>query len=436
MNLHRLGRAAAFVAGSIVGGLALAFVIVFLRPQLLQRPAASPQAPSATAGPSSNARPDAAAPQDSHARSAVLPAAGSNDNPAAPDNPAADAGAIAGSAGGAPAPAAIESYAAAVMRAAPAVVNISTQRLVTEQFQPSVFDQMFGDLQPFYRHRVERALGSGVIVDNAGHIITNNHVIANAETINVGLADDRVTPATVVGRDPDTDLALLSIKLKDLPVMPLGRSDEIQVGDVVLAIGDPLGLSQTVTHGIVSATGRQQLGVATFENFIQTDAAINAGNSGGALINARGELIGINTAVLNTSNSGNLSVEGIGFAIPVNLARGVMKDILDHGRVIRGWIGILPEDVDAEQAKQLGLPRSGVVITNMYRTSPAVAAQLRIGDIVTAIDGKAVRSARDTLSQIAVKKPGANITLHLLRGHSELDSKVNVTERPSAIQGT
>jgi len=345
-------------------------------------------------------------------------------------------GALAGTAAIAAPPAATESYAAAVMRAAPAVVNISTQRLVTEQFQPSVFDQLFGDLQPFYRHRVERALGSGVIVDSAGHIITNNHVIANAETINVGLADDRVTPATVVGRDPDTDLALLSIKLKDLPVMPLGRSDEIQVGDVVLAIGDPLGLSQTVTHGIVSATGRQQLGVATFENFIQTDAAINAGNSGGALINARGELIGINTAVLNKSNSGNLSVEGIGFAIPVNLARGVMKDILDHGRVIRGWIGILPEDVDDEQAKQLGLPRSGVVITNMYRTSPAVAAQLRIGDIVTAIDGKAVRSARDTLSQIAAKKPGVNVTLHLLRGRSELDSKVNVTERPSAIQGT
>ena len=425
MNLHRLGRAAAFVAGSIVGGLALAFVIVFLRPQLLLQPAAVPAPESQSVAGSGGARPEPIRTQDAQTRAATAPAAGS-------DNPAG-----AGSSGGGnPAPVATESYAAAVLRAAPAVVNISTQRLVTEQFQPSVFDQLFGDLQPFYRHRVERALGSGVIVDSAGHIITNNHVIANAETINVGLADDRVAPATVVGRDPDTDLALLSIKLKNLPVMPLGRSDEIQVGDVVLAIGDPLGLSQTVTHGIVSATGRQQLGVATFENFIQTDAAINAGNSGGALINARGELIGINTAVLNKSNSGNLSVEGIGFAIPVNLARGVMKDILDHGRVIRGWIGILPEDVDDEQAKQLGLPRSGVVITNMYRTSPAVAAQLRIGDIVTAIDGNAVRSARDTLSQIAAKKPGVNITLHLLRGRSELDSKVNVTERPSAIQGT
>jgi serine protease DegS len=427
MNLHRLGRAAAFVAGSIVGGLALAFVIVFLRPQLLQQPAAvaAPQS-AGVSGAAAGARPDPATVQDSQTRPAALPAT-------AGDTPAA-AGSSAG--GSAQPPAASQSYAAAVMRAAPAVVNISTQRLVTEQLQPSVFDQLFGDLQPLYRHRVERALGSGVIVDSAGHIITNNHVIANAETINVGLADDRVTPATVVGRDPDTDLALLSIKLKDLPVMPLGRSDEIQVGDVVLAIGDPLGLSQTVTHGIVSATGRQQLGVATFENFIQTDAAINAGNSGGALINTRGELIGINTAVLNKSNSGNLSVEGIGFAIPVNLARGVMKDILDHGRVIRGWIGILPEDVEDQQAKLLGLPRGCVVIANMYRTSPAVEAQLRIGDIVTAIDGKAVHSARDTLSQIAAKKPGASLTLHLLRGRSELDSKVNVTERPSSIQGT
>ena len=430
MNLHRLGRAAAFVAGSIVGGLALAFVIVFLRPQLLQQQPAASAPPAAAPAPAPAAVPESAPPPQAPADAQLKPA------PAPPAGADSAVAALPGAASTRLPSAPTESYAAAVMRAAPAVVNISTQRLVTEQFQPSVFDQLFGDLQPFYRHRVERALGSGVIVDSAGHIITNNHVIANAETINVGLADDRVAPATVVGRDPDTDLALLSIKLKDLPVMPLGRSDEIQVGDVVLAIGDPLGLSQTVTHGIVSATGRQQLGVATFENFIQTDAAINAGNSGGALINARGELIGINTAVLNKSNSGNLSVEGIGFAIPVNLARGVMKDILDHGRVIRGWIGILPEDVDDEQAKQLGLPRSGVVITNMYRTSPAVTAQLRIGDIVTAIDGKAVRSARDTLSQIAAKKPGVNITLHLLRGHSELDAKVNVTERPSAIQGT
>jgi serine protease DegS len=435
MNLHRLGRAAAFVAGSIVGGLALAFVIVFFRPQLLLPP---PAAATAAAAPAPSPRPAAVATPAIHADDASRATAAATlprsedvaDVPAIAEN----SGSTASGPGGAARSAAPESYAAAVLRAAPAVVNISTQRLVTEQFPTSAIDQMFGDLQPLYRHRVESALGSGVIVDSAGHIITNNHVIDKAQTINVGLADNRVAPATVVGRDPDTDLALLSIKLKNLPVMPLGRSDELQVGDVVLAIGDPLGLSQTVTHGIVSATGRQQLGVATFENFIQTDAAINAGNSGGALINSRGELIGINTAVLNKSR--NAPVEGIGFAIPVNLARGVMKDILDHGRVIRGWIGILPEDIDDEQAKQLGVARSGVLITNMYRASPAVAAQLRIGDIVTAIDGQPVRSARDTLAQIAARKPGASITLHVLRGHGELDAKVSVTERPTEIQGT
>src|SRR5450755_873416 len=431
MDLHRLGRAAVFLAGSIIGGLALAFIIVFVHPQLLQRPVVPALAAAAA--------PDAALPPDSAREPAPAASGLASQTPSGATGaasafggePAATAPVLRGSPG-----MAAESYAAAVRRAAPAVVNISTARLVTEQIGPSALAQLFGDLRPLYRRRVERALGSGVIVDASGHIITNNHVIANADTIMVTLADGRVTRAVVVGRDPDTDLALLSIKLKQLPVMPFGRSDQLQVGDGVLAIGNPLGLSQTVTHGIVSATGRSQLGVATFENFIQTDAAINAGNSGGALINSRGELVGINTAVLNKSGSSNMSVEGIGFAIPVNLARGVMKEILDHGRVIRGWIGILPEDVDDEQARQLGLPHGGVVITNMYRSSPAVEAQLRIGDIVTAIDGKAVRSARDTLAQIAAKKPGVNLTLHLLRGRSELESKVNVTERPSAIQGT
>ncbi|MGH8258048.1 MAG: S1C family serine protease, partial [Steroidobacteraceae bacterium] len=299
--------------------------------------------------------------------------------------------------------------------------------------QPSVFDQLFGDLQPFYRHRMESALGSGVIVDSAGHVVTNNHVIDDADTIMVYLADGRVTPATVVGRDPDTDLALLSIKLKHLPVMPLGHSDELQVGDTVLAIGDPLGLGQTVTHGIVSATERKSLGVATFENFIQTDAAINAGNSGGALVDTRGELIGINTAVLNNAGR-NGNVEGIGFAIPVNLVRGVMQAILAHGRVIRGWVGVLPEDIDDEQAQQLGLARGGVVITNMYRDSPAVEAGVRIGDLVTAVDGKAVHSAQDTLSQIAAIPPGSNVTLHLLRGRAGLAIRMRVTERPAPTQ--
>jgi serine protease DegS len=410
MNLHRLGQAALFLSGSIIGGLALAFVIVFIHPQLLRPTSVAPALPPSSTAPA----PAAATSESGTSESSALPSS-SESVPAAP-----------------PAP---DSYAAAVRRAAPAVVNISTRRLVTEQVQPSVLDQLFGDLQPFYRHRMERALGSGVVVDQQGHIITNNHVIDNADVIVVTLADGRTTRARVVGRDPDTDLALLSVELKGLPVMPLGRSDQLQVGDQVLAIGDPLGLSQTVTHGIVSAIGRSQLGLATFEDFVQTDAAINAGNSGGALIDAHGNLIGINTAVLNNAR-GNVNVEGIGFAIPVNLARGVMQAILTQGRVIRGWIGILPEDVDDEQAQQFGLTHGGVVITNMYRNSPAVEAGLHIGDILTTIDDKAVRNAQDALVQVAGKKPGSTIAIKLLRGQQQLDLSMRVLERPSSSGGT
>jgi serine protease DegS len=425
MILHRLGRAAVFLAGSIIGGLALAFIIVFVHPQLLQNRAAAPATPGPAAAttiteppPSANSSAGLTAPQPGAER---------------PDAGAGGAAAAATAAAASPSDATglrAESYAAAVRRAAPAVVNISTARLVTEQIEPSALSQLFGDLRPLYHQRVERALGSGVIVDAAGHIITNNHVIANADTIMITLADSRATRAVVVGRDPDTDLAVLSIKLKNLPVMPFGRSDQLQVGDGVLAIGNPLGLSQTVTHGIVSATGRSQLGVATFEDFIQTDAAINAGNSGGALINTLGELIGINTAVLGKNSGGDISVEGISFAIPVNLARGVMMEILDHGRVIRGWTGIVPEDVGDEQAQQLGLPRGGVVITNLYRNSPAVDAGLHIGDIITLIDGRSVHNAQDALSQIAARKPGSRVRLDLLRGHGSVEATLQVTERP------
>lgn len=422
-----IGRAALFIAGSVIGGLALAFVIVFVHPQLLLRPAdlsgtAAPAVPAvAPAGaPAANAGAASRA-ADAAANTGALQggAAGQSANPAL-DEPRTRAR-LADNTG---------SYASAVRRAAPAVVNISTRRLITEQIQPSMFDQLLGDLQPFYRQRMESALGSGVIVDSAGHVITNNHVIENADTIMVYLADGRVSTATVVGRDPDTDLALLQIKLKNLPVMPFGRSDTLQVGDPVLAIGDPLGLGQTVTHGIVSATGRKSLGVATFENFIQTDAAINAGNSGGALIDASGELIGINTAVLNNT-SGNMNVEGIGFAIPVNLVRGVMQAILTHGRVIRGWVGILPEDVDDEQAQQLGLARGGVVVANMYRGSPAVQAGLRIGDILTAIDGKPIENSQQALSDVASRAPGSQITVRLLRGRSDITAILRIVERPN-----
>ena len=409
----RLARSIVFLAGTVVGGLALAFVVVFFRPDLLVRarsepaaagapgPAGSPAtAPAGTAAPASSGAPPAAA--------GALASAGSVD-------------------GSLNAP--FHTFAAAVRRAAPAVVNIYTKRIVIERVQPSSMDQLLGDFWPRLQRRVQGALGSGVIVDEAGHIVTNNHVIANATSINVQLADGRVTEAHVVGRDPDTDLAVLVIKLERLPVMTLGHSDQLQVGDEVLAIGNPLGLQQTVTHGIVSATGRSQLNIATFENFIQTDAAINSGNSGGALGNAAGELVGINTAVI-AKNMDPTGVEGIGFAIPVNLARGVMREILDHGRVIRGWTGIVSEDFTAEQAEQNGLARGGVVVTNLYRDSPALAAGVRVGDILVAINGHELGSSQDALKLLATQKPGGQVRLRIQRGTATAELSCQVVERP------
>lgn len=363
-----------FLAGCVVGGLALAFLVVLARPQLLL-----PQGGPAT--------PTVAAPAPRRA-----------------------------------------SYADAVQRAAPAVVNIYTTRVVTERVAPSGIEQLFGDLWPRYRQRIERSLGSGVIVDTAGHVVTNHHVIAQADSVRAQFADGRIADATVVGRDPDTDLAVLRVDVARLPVMPLGRSDQLRVGDVVLAIGNPIGLSQTVTQGIVSATGRGQLGVATFENFIQTDAPINFGNSGGALVNSEGELVGINTAIVGR----NLGVEGIGFAIPVNLVRGVLREIIDHGRVIRGWIGIVTEDVSDAQARELGLVRSGVLIADLYVDSPAQAAGLRPGDVLLAIDGTPVRSSQEVLARLASARPGSRIRLEVARGSWRVAVDALIAEQPRA----
>jgi len=406
MNLQQIGRGATFLAGTVVGGLALAFLVVLFNPRLLPR--------GATGGAGGGAPPPAAVGRAPGPAATMLPA------PAPAQAPAAGPSGVE----------ALHSFAAAVHRAAPAVVSVYTARLVTERVQPSGIEQFLGDAWPRYRQRVQRALGSGVIVDEQGHVITNHHVIDDADAIMVQLADGRVTQAMIVGRDPDTDLAVLQIKLRNLPVMPLGRSDRLQVGDEVLAIGSPLGLSQTVTHGIVSATGRGQLGVATFENFIQTDAAINEGNSGGALVNADGELVGINTAVL-AKNASAAGVEGIGFAIPVNLARGVMQEILDHGHVVRGWIGIIPEDVSDEQAQQLGLAHGGIVVTDLYINSPAHVAGIQPGDLLIAIDGKGLKSSQDALGQIATHRPGTTLRLKLQRGQRELDVTTKVGERGS-----
>lgn len=314
----------------------------------------------------------------------------------------------------------VASLAPAVQRSAPAVVSIYTRRAA-----PPVIgiEQLLGaPVQPRYRD----GLGSGVIVDADGHIVTNQHVIQNSEQIRVRLADGREAPAQPVGHDPDTDLAVLRIDLPDLPVMRLGRSELVSVGDVVLAIGNPLGLSQTVTAGIVSATGRADLGVATFEDFIQTDAAINEGNSGGALVNTRGELIGINTAVLGRS----LDAEGIGMAIPVDMVRGVMREILTHGRVVRGWLGLVLEDVPEEYARAAGLAHGGVVISNFYRGSPALSAGLARGDVIETLDGMPLRSARDALARIAGREPGSTITLTGMRGPQRFSVEIRAIDTP------
>ena len=333
----------------------------------------------------------------------------------------------------APAPArsvGMQSFADAVARAAPAVVNIYTARVITERNPPAPLDQLFGDYWPSYRQHVERSLGSGVIVDAKGTIVTNQHVIAGADSIRVQLADGRIAEATIVGQDPDTDLAILALSIGNLPIMPLGRSDTLRVGDIVLAIGNPYGLSQTVTQGIVSATGRGQLGLATFENFIQTDAAINLGNSGGALIDAHGDLVGINTAVLNRTYGGP---EGIGFAIPINLVRGVMEQILTHGHVVRGWLGFVPQDLSNEQAAQLGIAAGGVIVVNILVKSPAFAAGVRPGDLVTALDGEAVRSSQELVSKVAALKPGVLVELVGRHGQEPYAIKLTVTERPTRL---
>lgn len=327
-------------------------------------------------------------------------------------------------------------YTAAVERSAPAVVNIFTERVVrlpNAQNLPRGLAPFMGEMWGAYQERVERSLGSGVIYDDSGHVVTNYHVVASATQVSVQLRDGRDLPARLVGSDRDTDLAVLQVEGTGLPVVPLGRSDRLRVGEPVLAIGNPLGLGQTVTQGIVSATGRGRLGVSTFESFIQTDAAINFGNSGGALVNGQGELVGINTAVI----ARNAGIEGIGFAIPVDLARGVVDAILRDGRVIRGWIGIRPQALKAEEARQFGYPEGSVIVTGVYRGAPAASEGMRPGDVITELDGKAVNGAEDLLARIASTAPGGSLMVTVRRGPPfeartrEYVRKIPVIERPA-----
>lgn len=315
------------------------------------------------------------------------------------------------------------SFADAVARAAPAVVNIYTARVVSTRVRPEEYGPLFRQNLPAVRRRVESSLGSGVIIDTAGHVVTNHHVVKDANEIRVQLADGRVATPRVVGTDPDTDLAVLRVDLPDLPAMTLGRSDELRPGDVVLAIGNPLGLSQTVTQGIVSATGRGSLRLATFADFIQTDAAINFGNSGGALIDTEGQLVGINTAVLAQT----LGTEGIGFAIPVNLVRGVMQEIIEHGRVRRGWLGV---EVIGDPNRRFSAP----VIGATEPGSPAERAGLKPGDLITHLNGRPIVTDQEALTQVAALRPGSYIEIRVRRGIQSLTLHATLEERPVAAQ--
>jgi serine peptidase DegS len=319
------------------------------------------------------------------------------------------------------------SFADAVRRAGPAVVNIYTARVVDASARPQGGNPLLQQHVPAVRQRVEGSLGSGVIVDSAGHIVTNFHVVQGADEIRVQLADGRVATPEIVGKDPDTDLAILRVPIKDPPVMAMGRSDELRAGDVVLAIGNPFGLSQTVTQGIVSATGRGRLGVTDFEDFIQTDAAINFGNSGGALINTDGELIGINTAVL----AQNLGTDGISFAIPVNMVRGVMDQILAHGRVRRGWLGVQSEEVPRSTAAALGIdPPAALRISKVEPNGPAALVGLRPDDLVTHLNGLPILNGQEALNRVAAMPPGSLLNIQARRGAQRLTFRATLEERP------
>jgi serine protease DegQ len=326
------------------------------------------------------------------------------------------------------------SYSDAVRRATPAVVNIFTSKEIKNPQHPflndPLFRHFFGDPLGAETQRAS-SLGSGVIVSPKGYILTNHHVVEAADEIEVALADGKKLKARLVGSDPETDLAVLQVGNAGLPSITFGDADGLRVGDVVLAIGNPFGVGQTVTMGIVSALGRNQLGINTFENFIQTDAAINPGNSGGALIDAAGNLIGINTAIYSRSG-GSL---GIGFAIPASSAKQVMEQIVASGSVTRGWIGVEAQELTPELASSFQGPRSGgVLIAGVLRGGPADKAGFRPGDVLLAINGKPVRDPNSMLNLVAALVPGKTAAVRLRRNEKDLDLDVEVGKRPTLPQ--
>ncbi|WP_456374324.1 S1C family serine protease [Thiolapillus sp.] len=327
-------------------------------------------------------------------------------------------------------------WADAVALAEPSVVNIYTSKITRQQgdplFKNPLVQRYFGDPRGKPKLQRRNNLGSGVVVDANGYILTSNHVIKDADDIYIDAEGQPRVPARIVGIDPDTDLAVIQAAGKDLPPARLGNSASLRVGDIALAIGNPFGVGKTVTQGIISATGREGLGLATFEDFIQTDAAINLGNSGGALINARGEVIGINTAILSSSGGSH----GIGFAIPINLARQVMEQIIEHGRVIRGWIGASGSDLTPAIAASMGLPENtkGVLLSGILEDGPADKAGIMPGDIIQRINGKPVRNALEVMNAIAIAPPGTDMDLSIMRNNNMRNVHLTVAERPLNVE--
>jgi serine protease DegQ len=317
------------------------------------------------------------------------------------------------------------SLAAAAQKAMPAVVSINTSKEVRHpRSNDPWFQFFFGDVGA----QQQAGLGSGVIVSPDGYILTNNHVVEGADQIEVTLSDGRQSKARVIGTDPDTDLAVLKIELEKLPVIVLGNSDHAVVGDTVLAIGNPFGVGQTVTSGIVSALGRNQLGINTFENFIQTDAAINPGNSGGALIDVDGNLLGINTAIYSQSG-GSM---GIGFAIPVSTAKLVMDGLVKDGRVTRGWIGVEPNELSPELAETFGVKaRQGVIITGVLQAGPAAKAGMLPGDVIVQVNDQAMRNVGEMMTAVAALPPGTPANFGIQRGSESLTLSITPGERPT-----
>jgi len=328
------------------------------------------------------------------------------------------------------------SYHEAVKRSMPAVVNIFTSKAsaipktrkgANPNSSDPLFKFFFGDQPP--EEGPSSSLGSGVLVSPEGYILTNHHVISDADEIDIALSDGRKVKGKVIGSDPETDIAVLKIEAKKLPTpITLGTVESVHVGDVVLAIGNPFGVGQTVTSGIVSALGRDHVGINTFENFIQTDAAINPGNSGGALIDTRGNLIGINTAIYS-NNGGSM---GIGFAIPINLAKQIMESILANGSVTRGWVGVEPQNLSKELSESLGLPgnTSGVLISGVLEGGPAARGGIKPGDVLVAVNGNSIQDVRGLLNGIAQISPGNQAKLTVLRKGKEMDLTVQTGTRP------